>query len=124
LEPPPGNEASIGDLFGRLADEGRDYARAEIGLWKAVARRRIGLAKGGLIALVLAAMLINAGLIALLIFLGLWIAIHLGPVIAGLILFAAAAILAFGLVRFGLSRIALLAGDPEEKAALAEGERP
>jgi hypothetical protein len=123
LEPPVGNEASIGDLIGRLADEGRDYARAEIGLWKAVASRRIGLAKSGLVALVLAAMLVNAGLIVLMIFLGLWTATYCGPVLAGLIFFAVAAIIAFGLLRFGLSRIALLAGDPAERAALAEGER-
>jgi heme A synthase len=116
-------DPSIGDLFGRLADEGKAYVRAEAGVYKAVATRRIGNAKSGVIALVAAALLMNAALGMLLVCLALGLAPIVGPVLAGLIVFAAIAIISFFLVRFGAARMKALGGDPEERAALAAGER-
>ena len=39
------HEESIGDLFGRLIEDGRTYARAEIDLYKEIARHRAGRAR-------------------------------------------------------------------------------
>ncbi|MDB5693377.1 MAG: hypothetical protein JWO81_2440 [Alphaproteobacteria bacterium] len=116
-------DPSIGDLFGRLADEGKAYVRAEAGVYKAIAGRRMANARSGVIALVGAFLLLNAALGTLVICLALGLApVVGGPVLAGLIVFAAIAILSFFLVRFGAARMKALGGDAEERAALAAGE--
>jgi hypothetical protein len=122
LEPPAGNEANIGDLLARLADDGRACVRAEAGLLKAIALRRAGRAKAGVVAILVAALLMNAALITLVAFIGLWIAIHLGPTIAAVILFVAIAGISALLVLFGARRLKALSGDSEERAAIAAGE--
>lgn len=116
-------EPSIGDLFGRLADEGKAYVRAEAGVYKAIAARRIGNARSGAIALVASLLLVNAALIALLVSFVLGLVPIMGPVLAGLLVFAAVAVVSFFLVRFGAARMQALGGDAEEKAALAAAER-
>jgi hypothetical protein len=124
LDAPVGNgESSIGDLFGRLADDARGFARAEIGVYKSIARRRAGKAAGGLAALVAAFLLINAALVTLLVSLAIGLALHIGPVFAGLAVFVTVAIVAGLLARWGAGKMQALSGDPEEKAALAAGER-
>jgi hypothetical protein len=112
-------EPSIGDLFGRLADEGKAYVRAEADVYKAVAARRLANARSGAVALIAAALLMNAALGTLVICLALGLAPRFGPVLAGLIVFAAIALVSFFLVRFGASRMKALGGDAEERAALA-----
>lgn len=116
-------ESSLGDLFGRLADDGRAFVRAEAGLYKAIARRRAGRARNGAIALVAAALLANAALIVLLVAMALELTQYMRPVLAGLIVVAAALLAAFLLVRYGAGKLKALAGDEEEKAALLAGER-
>lgn len=116
-------ESSIGDLFGRLADDGRAFVRAEAELYKTIARRRAGGARNGAIALVAAVLLANAALITLLVALALELTQYMRPVLAGLVVVAAASLAAFLLVRYGAGRVKALAGDEEEKAALAAGER-
>jgi Kef-type K+ transport system membrane component KefB len=125
LETRAGNDAesSIGELVGRLADDARTYARAEANLYQAIARRRLGRARNGAIALVAAALLANAALILLLIALALELTQFMRPVLAGLIVVAAALLAAFLLARYGADKLKALAGDEEEKAALAAGER-
>ena len=44
-------DESIGDLFGRLVDDGRAYAEAEIDLYAAIARHRGIRARRALVAL-------------------------------------------------------------------------
>ena len=125
MSAPAGNdEGSIGELFGRLADDARAYARAEAHLYRTIARRRIGRARGGAIALVAAALLANAAVIVLLVGLSLELALHLGPALAGLIVALIAAGAAYLLVRFGAAKLGALAGDAEERAALRAGETP
>ncbi len=118
-----GNEANIGDLLTRLADEGRAYVRAEAGLYKAIALHRADRAKAGIVAVVLAMLLMNAALITLVIFIGLWVAMHLGPLVPGAIVFFVFALVAALLAWFGAARLKALGGDAEEKAALAAGGR-
>jgi hypothetical protein len=115
-------EPSIGDLFGRLADDGKAYVRAEAGVYKAIATRRIGNAKSGVVALVAAFLLLNAALITLLVCLALGLVPIMGPVLAGLLVFAVVALICFVLARFGAARMQALGGDAEEKAALAATE--
>jgi hypothetical protein len=124
LDAPAGKdgESSLGDLFGRLAEDGRTFVKAEAGLYKAIALRRIGKAKSGLVAIVAAALLANAALIVLLIGLALELSVHVGRFFGALIVAAGAGVAAFLLIRFGAARMKALSGDAEEKAALAAGE--
>lgn len=122
---PAGNDAesSIGELFGRLSDDARAYAAAEAKLYQAIARRRLGRARNGAIALVVAALLANAALIVLLFGLSLELALHVGPALGGLIVTAIVLAIAYFLVRFGAGKLGALGGDAEERAALRAGER-
>ena len=116
-------EASIGDLFSRLTEDGKAFARAEVGLYRAIARRRVGKAAGGAVAMVAAFLLLNAALITLLLCIAAAIATKLGPLAAGAITFVVIAVIAFVLVKWGAGKLAALSGDEEERAALAAGER-
>jgi hypothetical protein len=125
LDAPAGKapESSIGDLFGRLAEDGRAFVRAEAELYKTIARRRAERARNGAIALVAAALLANAALLVLLVSLALELALHVGPALGGLIVTAVALAAAFLLLRYGAVKLKALGGDAEEKAALEAGER-
>ncbi|HEX8572128.1 MAG TPA: hypothetical protein VF759_05200 [Allosphingosinicella sp.] len=116
-------ESSLGELFGRLSDDARAYAAAEAKLYQAIARRRLGRARNGAIALVAAALLANAALSVLLIGLSLELALHVGPAIAGAIVTLVVLGIAFLLIRFGAAKLGALGGDAEERAALSAGER-
>jgi hypothetical protein len=118
-----GQDSSIGELFGRLSDEARAYAAAEAKLYQAIARRRVGRARNGAIALVAAALLANAALSVLLIGLSLELAVHVGPALGGLIVTLAVLGIAFLLLRYGAAKLGALSGDPEERAAIQAGER-
>jgi hypothetical protein len=117
-------ESSIGELFGRLADDGRNFVQAEIGLYKTVALRRAGLARNGAIALVAALFLVNAALVALLVGLAMQLATWVGPALGGLIVFLVVAAIGFALVRYGAGKLAALGGDADERAALDGGKGP
>ena len=125
MDSPAGKEeeSSLGELFGRLSDDARAYAAAEAKLYQAIARRRVGRARNGAIALVVAALLANAALGVLLIGLSLELALHVGPALGGLIVTIVVLAVAFLLVRYGAAKLGALSGDPEEKAALQAGER-
>jgi hypothetical protein len=114
-------EASIGDLFSRLTEDGRAYVRAEVALYGAIARRRVGKARNGAIALVAAIFLLNAALITLIVCIALALATLIGPLLAGIATFVGVGIIAFLLVRWGAGKLAALSGDEEERAALAAG---
>src|SRR3954468_7895709 len=116
-------ESSIGELFGRLAEDGRSFLQAEASLYKAVALRRASLARNGAIALVAAVFLVNAALVALLVGLAMQLATWVGPALGGVIVFLAAAAIAFALVRYGAGKLAALSGDADERAALRGGSK-
>jgi hypothetical protein len=124
LDSPPGDprEESIGDLIGRLVEDGRVYARAEVDLLKQIARHRAGRARNGLILLGAGAVLLLSSLTALILGLVLGLAALTGPVLAGLII---AALLAGGgylLIRFGVGGLRALGGEEDEREALKRGE--
>ncbi len=117
-------EPSIGDLFGRLADDAKAYIRAEADLCKAIALHRIGAARNGAIALVAAVLLMNAALVTLVVCFALVLGPRVGPILAGLIVFVAVAIISLLLVLYGASRLKLLGGDEEERKVLAGEKKP
>ena len=115
-------EESIGDLFGRLVDDGRSYAQAEIALLKQIARHRAARARTGLILLVSGGVLLLVSVIALTLGLVLGLAALTGPLLAGIIIAALLAGIGYGLIRFGLGGLKALGGDEEERQAIRRGE--
>jgi hypothetical protein len=115
-------DASIGDLFQQLVDDGRSFLKAETNLYTEIARYRVGKAKFGIVGLVGAIFIINAGLIAAFVGLVMGLANLVGPVLAGMIVLLAAVIAGGLLARWGAGKLAALGGDAEEKAALKAGE--
>ena len=116
-------DESIGDLFGRLIEDGRTYARAEIDLLKEIARHRAGRARTGLILLVAGGVLLLSSLTALILGLVLGLAALTGPLLAGVIIAAALAGIGYLLIRFGLAGLRALGGEEDERQAIARGEK-
>lgn len=115
-------EESIGDLVGRLIEDGRAYAHAEIDVVKRIARHRAGRARNGLIALAIGGVLFLAALIALMLGLVLGLAVLIGPVPAGLAIAALLSGVGYVLIRVGVKGMRALGGDEEEKQAIVRGE--
>jgi hypothetical protein len=126
LDSPAGDprDESIGDLFGRLIDDGKAYARAEIGLYREIAVHRAGRARSGAVLLGAGAALLLAALIALTIGAVLGLAALTGPLLAGLIIFAALALTGYLLIRSGVAGLQALGGSDEEATARKRGETP
>jgi len=124
LDGPAGDprDESISDLFGRLIDDGKAYARAEIDLCREIAVHRAGRARSGMVLLGAGAALLLAALIALTLGAVLGLAALTGPLLAGLILAAALALVAFLLIRSGAAGLKALSGSEEEAAARKRGE--
>ena len=115
-------DESIGELLGRLADDGRAYVKAEIGVYKAIAARRAARARSGLIALAVGAVLLVSSITALLLGLVLWLASLIGPLLAGVAIAAVLVLAGFVLVRIGVSGLKALGGDEAEREALSRGD--
>jgi hypothetical protein len=116
-------EESIGDLFGRLVDDGRAYARAELDVLRQIARHRAARARNGLIMLAVGGVLLLTSLIALMLGLVLGLAALIGPVLAGLAIAAVLGGIGYGLIRYGTTGLRALGGDEEERQAIARGEQ-
>jgi predicted transporter len=121
LEDP--SETSIAELFHQLVDDSRQVVHAEINLYREIALHRANKAKGGLIALAVGAVMFLGALIVLILMLAEGLAIHIGPVAAGLVVAGVVAILGYLLIRYGASRLSVLTGDEEERGALSRAER-
>jgi hypothetical protein len=115
---------SIADLFGRLIDDGKAYARAEIDLYREIAVHRAGRARSGAVLLGAGAALLLAALIALTLGAVLGLAALTGPFLAGLIVAAALALAGYLSIRSGAQSLGALAGSDEEAAARKRGETP
>jgi Ni/Fe-hydrogenase subunit HybB-like protein len=116
-------EESIGELFGRLVEDGRSYAEAELALIKAIAQYRAQRAGRALAALGAGAVLLLSAVTALVIGLVLGLSHYMSPFLAGLLV---AALLAGGgwlLVRNGLAGMKGLGRDKAEQQAIDEGMR-
>ena len=115
-------DESIGDLFGRLIDDGKSYAKTEVDLYRQIALHRAGRARTGLIALVAGAVLLLSSLTALILGLVLGLAALIGPFFAGLAIAALLALAGALLIRFGITGLKALAGEEGERQALLRGE--
>jgi uncharacterized membrane protein len=126
LDAPAGDprDESIGDLFGRLIDDSKAYARAEVSLYREIAVHRAGRARSGLVLLGAGAALLLAALIALTLGALLGLAALTGPLLAGLVVAAALALAGYLLIRSGVTGLQALGGSEEEEAARKRGEAP
>jgi hypothetical protein len=115
-------EESIGDLLGRLAEDGRAFVKAEIGVYKAIAARRAARARNGLIAMAVGAVLMIASITALLLGLVLWLATLIGPLLAGVAVAALLILTGLVLVRIGIAGLKALGGDEAEREAMSRGD--
>ncbi len=94
-------EAPIGELVGRLIDQGKSYARAEVGLAKAVATAKVDTIKLPALLLVAALLFVIAGVVTFCITIALALATLIGPLAGGLV----ATLIAFGIAG-GLALVA------------------
>ncbi|MCL6697558.1 phage holin family protein [Sphingomonas sp. NSE70-1] len=86
-------ERPIGELFGQLIDEGKAYAKAELGLAKATAEAKADAAKKPALLAGAALLFLIAGVVVLCMTLALALATLVGPLAGGLI----AALVTFGI---------------------------
>jgi hypothetical protein len=94
-------EAPIGELVGRLIDQGKNYARAEVGLAKAIASAKVETIKLPALLLAAALLFVIAGVVTFCITIALALATLIGPLAGGLV----ATLIAFGIAG-GLALVA------------------
>ena len=95
------DERPIGELFGQLIDEGKAYAKAELGLAKASAEAKADAAKKPALYGVASFLFLIAGVVVLCMTLALALATLVGPLAGGLI----ASLITFG-IAYGLFLLA------------------
>jgi hypothetical protein len=117
-------DESVGALVGRLVEDGKAYAKAEVALYKAVAKRRVGRAKSGAMLVGIGVTLLMCGLTALVITLIIGIGYLIGNHYfwGGLITFVLLTIVGGLLAKAGAGGLAALGGDEEERRALGVTE--
>ena len=91
------DEKPIGELFGRLIDEGKAYARAELGLARATAEAKAEAAKKPVLLGAAALLFLIAGVVVLCMTMALALATLVGPLAGGLL----ATLITFG-IAYGL----------------------
>lgn len=79
MEEPQAQEESVGQLFGRLVEDGKGYARAEVAYYRALAADKFDEAKAGLLLAGAALLLLIAAAIALVVGLVFALATLVGP---------------------------------------------
>ena len=95
-------EKPIGELFGQLIDEGKAYAKAELGLARATAEAKAEAAKKPVLLGAAALLFVIAGVVLLSITLAIGLSIFVGPLagtfLATLIIFG----IAYGLILWAM----------------------
>ena len=91
------DEQPIGELFGRLIDQGKGFARAEVGLAKAVATAKAEAIKLPAILLGAALLFLVAGVVVFCMTIALALATLIGPLAGGLVATLIALAIAGGL---------------------------
>ena len=90
-------DVPIGDLVGRLIDQGKGYARAEVGLAKAVATAKVDTFKLPAALLAAALLFVIAGVVVFCMTIALALATLIGPLAGGLVATVVAFAIAAGL---------------------------
>jgi hypothetical protein len=99
------DEAPIGELFGRLVEQGKGYARAEVGLAKAIASAKADAIKLPAILLGAALLFVIAGVVVFCMTIALSLATLIGPLAGGLVATLVAFAIAGGLAWFAVTRL-------------------
>jgi hypothetical protein len=115
---PQSEEESIGELFGRLIEDGRGYAEAEIELYAAIARYRAKRARRALVSLAAGWFLLIAAMMALTLGAFLSLASLIGPMWAGLAIAVPLGGIGYVLASMGWTGIKGLGRDQAEREAL------
>ena len=87
------DEPPLGELVSRLIDQGKGYARAEVGLAKAIASAKVDAIKLPAIMLAAALLFVIAGVVVFCMTIALALATLIGPLAGGLV----ATVIAFGI---------------------------
>ena len=87
------DEPPLGELVSRLIDQGKGYARAEVGLAKAIASAKVDAIKLPAIMLTAAVLFVIAGVVVFCMTIALALATLIGPLAGGLV----ATVIAFGI---------------------------
>jgi len=126
LEGPAGDprEESIGDLFGRLVEDGRTYAEAELALLRAIAEYRALRARRALVALAAGWFLLVSSMTALMIGAVTGLSQHMSPFLSGLLVSVPMAAGGYALVSYGWTGIKGLGRDKAEQQAIDKGAQP
>lgn len=101
----PGDEPSVGEIVQRLVEDGKAYARAELGLVKAIASARASALASPLGLIGAAVLFIQAAVTVLAVATFFALLPLVGPVFAGLIAFLIFAGIAGGLGWFAVQKI-------------------
>ena len=105
-DPAPGdNDRPVGELVHELIEDGKAYARAEIGLAKASAMAKANAIKLPAILFGIGFLLVLAGIVALAVGVAMGLATLVGPLAGGLIAFLLFAAIAGGLGWYGVKLI-------------------
>jgi len=110
----PAADDSIGTLLSRVVSDAEQVARAEIALQKAKVVVKIGEAKTGVVALLVAVVLAILALIGLVVGVLMILAPIVGPAWATVIVVGVLAVLAVALGSFGMNRLKLMSSAPGE----------
>jgi hypothetical protein len=117
-------QESIGDLVGRLIEDGRSYAEAELELVKAIAEYRALRARRALVSLAVGWFLLVTSTTAVVIGAVMSLAQHLDAFWAGLIVGVPLAAGGYALVSYGWAGVKGLTRDKPEQEALDRGAAP
>ena len=96
------DEKPIGELFGRLVDDGKAYAKAELGLVRATAETKAAAVKKPLALAATGLLFIQAGVVVFGVTLALWLGTQIGPLGGGLV--ATLVTFAIGALLFWLAK--------------------
>jgi hypothetical protein len=126
LDEPAGDprEETIGDLFGRLVEDGRTYAEAELALIKAIAEYRALRARRALVALAAGWFLLVSSMTALVIGAVTGLSQHMSPFLSGLLVGVPMAAGGYALVSYGWRGIKGLGRDTAEQQAIDKAAQP
>lgn len=117
-------DETIGELVGRLIEDGRGYAEAEIELYKAIAEYRALRARKAMVALAAGWFFMVTSMTAVVMGTVLSLADRIGPMSAGLAVGGPLLLGGYALVRYGWSGIKGLAQDKGEREAIERGMKP
>jgi hypothetical protein len=105
-EPTPGDsDRPVGELVHELIEDGKAYARAEVGLVKAMASAKANALKLPAILFGIAFLLSLAAITALAVGVAMGLATLIGPLAGGIVAFLLFAAIAGGLAWYGVGRL-------------------